>query len=306
MIRFFALVLISSSFFSCGSDDDSPPPAIMTSPPQSAGLTYLSTVNSPAAAYTSLINLIAGFPGLELLADVEHSAQADAIDIELRLTRSLYFDAPAISIPILADNQLAALDLPQQMVVYRAITGETYLAFTAAGYFQDRYGTPSNTLRDYELIMEDLMNLAANDDAPFENPSTGAGLPGIISQSSNQDFATTYSSLVQAITNTLDQEIYAEIDFEQRAFANSLELRPTRLLIFGNPNWDIPLLRASQIACIDIPHKMLVWEAADGSIQIAYNDMDYLAARHGISLSQEEVGLLNNLLASVALEAAGM
>ena len=306
MNRFFALLLISSCFYTCGSEDDNPNPRIVVDPPVVQGLVFISSVNSPATVYTSLINSLNSSPNTTILADVDHSSLADDVGVELRLTRSVYYDDPAASTPILSENSMAALDLPQQIVIWRAVTGETYLAYSSSNYFRDRHGTSGDRLTDYGIQQEDFTTTAAVDDAPFTTPSTASRDQGISSTVSSRDFDATYMALVAAINNTIDQDIYAEIDFQARANTISENLLPTKLIIFGNANWDSPLIRSGQSACLDLPQKMLVWEAADGTVTISYNNMNYLATRHGISTAQEEVSLVDGLLNSLAAEAAGL
>ena len=60
-----------------------------------------------------------------------------------------------------------------------------------------------------------------------------------------------------------------------------LEMRPTKLLIFGNPKAGTPLTLASPSTAIDLPLKMLVWEDAAKKAWISYNSPGYLQKRHG-------------------------
>jgi uncharacterized protein (DUF302 family) len=59
-------------------------------------------------------------------------------------------------------------------------------------------------------------------------------------------------------------------------------LRPTEILIFGNPRAGTPLMQATQTIGIDLPLKALVWQDSDGKTWLAYNDPVWLAKRHGL------------------------
>ena len=61
------------------------------------------------------------------------------------------------------------------------------------------------------------------------------------------------------------------------------KLRPTELLVFGNPQGGTPLMECAQTAGIDLPLKALVWEDASGKVWLGYNDPGFLAARHGVA-----------------------
>jgi uncharacterized protein (DUF302 family) len=52
--------------------------------------------------------------------------------------------------------------------------------------------------------------------------------------------------------------------------------------VFGNPRAGTPLLAASPSAGIDLPLKVLIWEAADGSVTVGYNSPAWIGARHGV------------------------
>jgi len=61
-----------------------------------------------------------------------------------------------------------------------------------------------------------------------------------------------------------------------------IDLRPTELLIFGNPKLGSHMFTSNQTAGIDLPMKALVWQDEKGHVWLAYNDPQYIADRHGI------------------------
>jgi uncharacterized protein (DUF302 family) len=75
--------------------------------------------------------------------------------------------------------------------------------------------------------------------------------------------------------------IFGRIDFAADAAAAGLVLAPARLLIFGSPKAGTPLIVAAPTAALDLPLKVLVWRAADGTAWVGYNDPDYVVRRHG-------------------------
>lgn len=76
--------------------------------------------------------------------------------------------------------------------------------------------------------------------------------------------------------------VFARIDHSAGAERIGASLRPTELLIFGNPKGGTPLMKCAQSAGIDLPLKALVWEDADGQVWLGYNDPEWLAQRHGV------------------------
>ena len=59
-------------------------------------------------------------------------------------------------------------------------------------------------------------------------------------------------------------------------------MRPTQLLVFGNPKAGTAVMNAAPSSAIDLPLKALVWEDEQGKVWVAYNSPDYLKQRHGI------------------------
>jgi uncharacterized protein (DUF302 family) len=75
--------------------------------------------------------------------------------------------------------------------------------------------------------------------------------------------------------------VFAQIDFSGDAARSKLSLRPTGLVILGNPTAGTPLMAATPTVAIDLPLKLLAFEDAAGRTWVAYNDPDYLQRRHG-------------------------
>jgi len=85
---------------------------------------------------------------------------------------------------------------------------------------------------------------------------------------------------LEAIVTEKGMKVMARVDHGANAAKAELELRPTQLLIFGNPKVGTPLMLCSQSIAVDLPQKMLVWQAEDGKVYLGYNDPAYLKGRH--------------------------
>ncbi|MEM9905936.1 MAG: DUF302 domain-containing protein [Cyanobacteria bacterium P01_D01_bin.44] len=91
--------------------------------------------------------------------------------------------------------------------------------------------------------------------------------------------------------------LFATVDHAQNATGAGLELRPTRVVIFGNPKAGTPLMQCQQSIAIDLPQKLLIWEDEQGQVQLAYNDPQYLGGRH--RLDGCSVQVLKNISAAL-------
>ena len=90
-------------------------------------------------------------------------------------------------------------------------------------------------------------------------------------------------------------EVFARIDHAAGAAKIGKSLRPTEVLVFGNPQGGTPLMECAQSAGIDLPLKALVWEDAQGQVWLGYNDPAFLAQRHGAAQCPAVVGLTKAL-----------
>ena len=77
--------------------------------------------------------------------------------------------------------------------------------------------------------------------------------------------------------------VFARIDHAKEAREKGLELRPTQLILFGNPEIGTLLMQEQQISAIDLPMKALVWEDENAQVHIACNDLEWLKERHKLS-----------------------
>ena len=76
--------------------------------------------------------------------------------------------------------------------------------------------------------------------------------------------------------------VFSRIDHSAGAAEVKLSLRPTELMIFGNARGGTPLMQSVQTIGIDLPLKALVWQDASGNTWLSYNDLNWLAKRHGL------------------------
>jgi uncharacterized protein (DUF302 family) len=92
--------------------------------------------------------------------------------------------------------------------------------------------------------------------------------------------------------------IFARIDHAAGAKKAGLELRPTELLIFGNPKLGSPLMQADQRIGLDLPMKVLAWEDANGKVFVVYADPAGLNARYKLDGKEAILQKMNQALAA--------
>jgi len=106
------------------------------------------------------------------------------------------------------------------------------------------------------------------------------GAEGLIALKSPHDAKATMSRL-ETILQQKGMTIFGRIDHAAGAQKVGQSLRPTEVIIFGNPKGGTPFMQCAQTVGIDLPLKALVWQDADGQVWLGYNAPAYLAKRHG-------------------------
>ena len=101
-------------------------------------------------------------------------------------------------------------------------------------------------------------------------------------------------------------QVFADIDHAAGAQKVGLSLRPTRLLVFGNPQAGTPLMQSQQTIGLDLPLRILVWEDEAGKVWLAYHSPECLAQRHDIHDHDEAVKALDAGLAGLTHAAASL
>jgi uncharacterized protein (DUF302 family) len=93
--------------------------------------------------------------------------------------------------------------------------------------------------------------------------------------------------------------VFARIDHAAGAAKVGKTLRPTEVIIFGNPQGGTPFMECAQTVGIDLPLKALVWEDASSQVWLGYNDPGFLGERHGVPQCAV-IGTLRQALAGIA------
>lgn len=117
--------------------------------------------------------------------------------------------------------------------------------------------------------------------------------------------AETMAALEASLNENGAITIVDQIDHQANASNAELELRPTRVTLFGNPQLGTPLMQINQLAGLDLPQKMFAWTDENGQSNIAYNSAAYLSGRHDLGEAQATLDRIDDALASLASVAGG-
>ena len=128
--------------------------------------------------------------------------------------------------------------------------------------------------------MKRLRSLCAALIIALASPASAAdGLIAIKSPRSATDTANRFDALAKQ----RGLVVFVRVDHAAGAAKVGKTLRPTEVIIFGNPQGGTPFMECAQSVGIDLPLKALVWEDAAGQVWLGYNDPAFLAQRHGVA-----------------------
>lgn len=125
--------------------------------------------------------------------------------------------------------------------------------------------------------------------------------PHVMHADSDADFATTLTRLQTAIEER-GFRIFAVIDHAAGAASVGQPLRPTTLVVFGNPNGGTPVMQAEQMVGLELPLKILVAEAVDGDVGLTWGDMKHTFHEYGIP-DHPAADKMAGVLSSIAKDA---
>ncbi len=128
---------------------------------------------------------------------------------------------------------------------------------------------------------------------------------GLITVVSEHSFEETLKRLNSALQSA-KMTVFAVIDHAAAASEAGLSLRPTTVIAFGNPAAGTKLMQVNQLAGIDLPLKILVWEDQAGVTKLTHSDPNCLAERYSLGTeTASQIAGMAKLLASLSEAAAG-
>lgn len=116
----------------------------------------------------------------------------------------------------------------------------------------------------------------------------------MVTKQSRRSYADTVAIVSKKIVDA-GNTIFATIDQAAAAKAAGLTLRPTTLLLFGNPKGGTPLMEAFPLVALDLPLKLLVWER-DGIVDVSFVPMAEIAARYALTGVDAQIAAMDRAL----------
>lgn len=230
--------------------------------------------------------------GFKIVANIDHSIAATKAGLELRPTRTLIFGNPKGGTLLMQQDQRIGLDLPLKLMIWEDQAGDTQVSYYNGTTLTSRYEI-TEPQAVIGKINGALAGFAGN--TSVEGASVASINDQLITKKSPHTADETFAKLQEVVTSK-GLHTMAIVAHDKAAASVDLELRPTRVLIFGNPKVGTLLMQSNQSIGIDLPLKVLVHEDENGEVFVSYLDASFLTGRHGITDKGEVVQKVNGAL----------
>ncbi len=250
--------------------------------------------------YTSIKLAIEANENLKIIAEVNHSEAAKGVEIEIPQSRLIVFGNPKVGTQLMQQNQKIGIDLPMKILVYDD-NGITKVIYNNASILMNRYEI---MLPELEEKMNGLLNkISASDieETKLQNLKLGSSLADLQTKESSLS-VNKASEKLEKLLKEKEFKLIAKVEHDKAAKNADLELRPTRLFIFGKPQMGSQLMKLNSTIGLDLPMKILIWEDENGKTQVSYFKGSFLAKRHSIENEElttkidDVLGMLSNAI----------
>jgi uncharacterized protein (DUF302 family) len=153
---------------------------------------------------------------------------------------------------------------------------------------------PSTTLAAFSLATAFVLSAGA---FAVESQSS-VGADGIVKVKSAYPFAETIKR-IEADIAAKNIKHFINVDQSKLAADAGITLRPSTLIIFGNPPLGTQFITSNPLAGLDWPVRLLVSQDDDGQVFAAYSDFTWIAHRHAITDRDAQFKMATQVIASI-------
>ena len=270
-----------------------------------AGLVIAKSSRSFEATYRILVDALESNPAIKIIATLDHSANAEKVGLKLLPTREIFFGNPNLGTPLMQARQTVGIDLPQKMLIWENNQGKVFVAYNSAKYLLARHYlfgvreqllTIANALKNFAGI---ATNSHINVRVSYFWLRWVAWRRGLVFVKSPHNAEETFERLQKVIEDAEPLNVLFKLEHDVNAANIGLKLRPTKLIVFGNPALGTPLIQSKRSIGLDLPQKFLVFENSRGNVYVVYNDPHFIAARHKVKGNQEQLDKIAQALANL-------
>lgn len=295
-MRFIISALALTLFISCSSDDRS------LTYPDTTGLAYAESEQDFTNTYSSLRAEVQR-SDYQIVKEIDLKEYTESYRRRSRQTKMILFSNPELETPLINENPEMGLEFPTRLLTYEDRGKYVLVAYNNTEYLSRMYGL--NNMGAIQNMEASLSNIVSNatDNVTLKNGTAIAG-KNTLSASSRNSFAETYNRLRNAIADSEDMNLIAEVDHQANSWTIGGDIRPNKVLIFTTGEMEADLIDRYQVSSVDLPVRILVWEDEDGKTQISYQDLETLIYRHQINSGDANIDEIRRKLRTMVYDAA--
>lgn len=294
-MRFLLSAIALALFVSCSSDDRN------LSYPETPGLAYAESEEDFVSTYGSLRSEIQN-SDFTIHKEINFKDFAESHGKRSRDTRMILFSNPSLEAPLISQKPEMGLEFPSRVMVYEDRDRYVLVAYNNTEFLSRMYEL--NDMSAIQNLESSLSQIVSNStgNMTIKNESTTFGRNAMTIPSANS-FTETFNRLRNEIADSNELTLVETINHQQAASMVGIEMRQNRLLLLTTGEFEANLIDGNQLASIDLPIRILVWEDENNITQISYQNLDTMMLRHNIS-DAYKLDDVKNMLARMVIEAA--
>lgn len=272
------------------------------------GAVVSQSIKSFDNTVADLTETIEANQNLRLIKTVDHAAGAASRDLVLPPTTELFFGNPKLGTPLMQASQTAGIDLPQKMLIWEDLLGVVRVGYNSVTYLQSRHDIDGadSQLNTIAGALAGLSGVATG--VPSEPVTGGQAVRegyGLVVIPTDRLAEDAFNAIVSALEAAPPINVVFTLEHDQNAASVGETLRPTKLIVFGNPSLGTLLMQTDRSVALDLPQKILVFTDEDGQTKIAFNDPRIMANRHGLPGQQDILRTIRGALENFSAVGAG-
>ncbi len=223
---------------------------------------------------------------LDVIVDIDHSRLGSEAGSPMPPSHVLIFSDPSLDAAIIEKNILAAIDLPLRVLVYEdQESGSAKVIANSYKFISKRHALPDDDAlrsRYNATIALAMKGIPAENIARFRSDAMPDS--GLVTLESPYNFDETVQRVTAAIDAQEDTVVFGTIDFAERSKEHIAFTSPLRMILFGGPGPGGKAMADAPTLGLDaFCQKLLIWQADDKIIRVAFNDLLALAERQDAS-----------------------
>ena len=237
--------------------------------------------------YESVAKVANAESDLTLAMDIDHSRQAMEAGAVMGPSRVALVRNDALALAVIQDAPLALLDLPVRVLAYEDTEGNARVTYNTASYVNARVDgqlsatTQSLYSRTTARLLRDVPT-----DAIHEFSNNAPDESGMITLTSDFNYADTVKRIYEAINAQDDTIVFGEIDYGRLAAAHKKSDKKILMILFGGPAPGAKaMVKAPTLGLDGFCQKFLVWEDDQGVVHLTFNDLRALAKKQEVPIN---------------------